>query len=197
MSKIYYKLLGKKLNFKRNPTIRYTKTDNCFTINTLDYNDEVFVDYKVSESDLKRMIRVDTDERELCFKEVLKEIEQCDLDDDTYSSVSACQYYFTLSNRVLLLAKRKAHLKRLGKVNKSVLELKPHVFHSKGGRKKGSKNKVDAERIEYLRTNYDAIVENCFKHDWFEEYREVNKEVGIKKSYKDYIKERNKYLDIA
>jgi hypothetical protein len=109
-----------------------------------------------------------------------------DLDDDTYNSISVCQYYFNLSDRVLKLAKRQEHLYRLKRVESPYLKLKPRQIHSKGGRPRGSKNKIDTERLEYLRANYDMIVNNCVRHNWPDEYISLHKELGIEKTYDDF-----------
>lgn len=191
MSRLNFKNLNREYTFGKAPTIRYTKTDNSFTINTLDSVDDYYLNYKVAESDLLRMIGIDfydkDEQAELFYKRLLPSVEQRELDDDTFNSVSVCQWYYNLSPRVLKLAKRQAHLHRLRRVESPVLTLSPRVFHSKGGRPKGSRNKVDEDRLEYLRSKYDEIVKNCVKHDWYEEYVTLNKELGIKKTYEDFV----------
>ena len=89
----------------------------------------------------------------------------------------------------MLRVKRAEHLKRLGKLKSSVVELTPFsssdIFvlcgegKSARGRRVGSGNKVSEEDWEvmvYNFTHYDEIVENCLKHDWFDEFYMLEKD---------------------
>lgn len=194
MSRLNFTILNKNYTFIKPATIRFTRTDKMFTINTLDSVDNVYVNYKISEPDLKRLISIDSYSKEdkEVFKFSLREVEQHDLDDDTYNSISVCQYYFNLSNRILRLAKKQEHLYRLKRVESPYLKLRPRQIHTNGGRPKGSKNRVDSDRLEYLKANYDKIIQNCIRHNWPDEYISLHKELGIKKTYDDFVALREK-----
>ena len=191
MSRLNFENLHKEYEFIKPATIRFTRTDKMFTINTLDSVDNVYVNYKISEPDLKRLISIDSYSKEdkEVFKFSLREVEQHDLDDDTYNSISVCQYYFNLSDRILRLAKKQEHLYRLKRVDSPYLKLKNRQIHTNGGRPKGSKNKIDTERLEYLRANYDRIIQNCIRHNWPDEYVTLQKELGTKKKEKELYEE--------
>ena len=89
----------------------------------------------------------------------------------------------------MLRVKRAEHLKRLGKLKSSVVELTPFsssdIFvlcgegKSARGRRVGSGNKISEEDwvvMVYNFSHYEEIVENCLKHDWFDEFYMLEKD---------------------
>ena len=96
-----------------------------------------------------------------------------DTDADTYLGIKK----LNLSVSTLKQAKTKAHLRRLNRVDTSWVEISK--------RKKRGISEERKERLEYLKENYDGIVSNCVKHDWYNEFKSLCKDLG----YKD-VKER-------
>lgn len=97
-----------------------------------------------------------------------------DLDDDTFLGIKKLRENHNLSIRTLTLAKRQQHLRQLNRVGTSWVELnkkerKPRQAKDSAGE--------DSERIEYLRENFDKIAENCARHDWFDEYCRLCKDL--------------------
>lgn len=83
--------------------------------------------------------------------------------------------------------KKAVHLRRLGRLESSVVTLVPmkevSVLCGEGrssrGRKLGSGNKISEEDwavMVYNFSHYDEIVENCLKHDWFDEFYMLEKD---------------------
>lgn len=182
MSKIYGKFVKKEVNENTdaesvsvpNVSIRYLASSQSFVFNVgLSY------DIRIAEEDMLRLFTFDNlselEQNEIYYHKDFAE-EQGDLDDETYSTISLIQYEYVLSKHVLTLVKRKAHLRRLHKVDTAWYELSRRVMHSKGGRKKGSKKAVNQYNVD----NYDKIAENCVARDWFEEFRLLNMECGEK-----------------
>ena len=108
-----------------------------------------------------------------------------DLDDDTLKGIELlCQSYI-LTTRTLKLAKTQLHLRKLNRVSSCWIELKKNER-----KKRVSKiSPEDLERIQYLKDNYDKIVENCLKHDWFIEFYKLNKDIDSSKKKKDIVDE--------
>ena len=110
-----------------------------------------------------------------------------DLDDDTFLGIQKLIKNWNLSIRTLKLAKRQQHLRQLNRVDTAWVEL------NKKERKPRTNSNEDSERIEYLKENFDKIVENCVKHDWFEEYFRLCKDID-KSITKAEIKQNWKIL---
>lgn len=186
------------------PSIRYFKTSGEFEIKVMDVyeylmsGESVPVVVKISEEDLLRMIRVDEaldeeEKNEFYYHQLFALKEQVDLDDDTFRGISLVQYFYHLSERTLVLAKRMQHLRKLNKTETAWVELKKRMIHSKGGRPKGSKNKVsieEAERLEDLKKNFEVICAKCVERDWWKEYEELYKDLKLPDAKKKYAVER-------
>lgn len=87
---------------------------------------------------------------------------EADCDDDAKGMVRNAMKSHTLSERTMALAKTKAHLRKLNRVDTAWLELRP--------KKRAPRKCADPERREYLRENFDEISLNCARHGWYEEY---------------------------
>jgi len=161
---------GIEFDPNRSFSMRFLKTNDVFEFP--DFN------IKIPEVDLRRMIAIDNysedEKNELYYHELLTTVEQKDLDDDTFYIVSLLQWFFHISTHTLTLAKRQAHLRRLNKTDSKSIKLKHRQFHSNGGRPFGAitnLTETDLQNIE----NADAIIENCIKHNWFNEFMELHK----------------------
>lgn len=91
-----------------------------------------------------------------------------DIDDDTYLGIKK----LGISVSLLKQAKTKAHLRRLNRADTSWVEISK--------RKKRGMSEERKERLEYLRENYDGITSNCVKHDWYNEFKSLCKDLGYK-----------------
>lgn len=155
--------------------IRYLKTKEEFELEVPDpLNDNETILVKITDYDLFTLLNSDFDIRS-------------DLDDDTFLGIKKLCENWNLSIRILILAKRQQHLRQLNRVDTAWVEL------NKKERKPRTNKNEDNERLEYLRENFDKIVENCVKHDWFEEYFRLCKDVD-KSMTKAEIKENWKAL---
>lgn len=157
--------------------IRYLKTKEEFELEVpdpLNENERIMV--KISDYDLFILLSTDFANR-------------ADLDDDTYFGLKKLCENWNLSIRILKLAKTQQHLRQLNRTDTSWVEL------NKKERKPRTKpnSSEDSERIEYLRENYGKIVANCIRHDWFEEYSRLRKDLD-KSISKTEIKEDWKLL---
>lgn len=157
--------------------IRYLKTKEEFELEVPDpLNENETILVKITDYDLFTLLNSDFDIRS-------------DLDDDTFLGIKKLCENYNLSIRILILAKRQQHLRQLNRVDTAWVEL-----NKKERKPRTNKNEED-ERISYLRENFDKIVENCVKHDWFEEYFRLCKDVDksitkteIKESWKELKK---------
>ena len=178
MSRLYgkYLIVNEKPNFvtTNGCRVRYLSSLDLFEVDLIGTGWTV----RDNEADLVRMIELDkfsADEKnEIYYHKLFKEIEQLDLDDNTFAYVSIAEYYFTLTKRTLALCKKQAHLRKLGRVNSAWLKLTDYRFHSRGGRPKGSKEPVVWQNVE----NYDAIAANCVAHDWYNEFILLERDSG-------------------
>ena len=139
--------------------IRYLKTNEDFELegpDPLNENETILV--KITDYDLFTLLNSDFDIRP-------------DLYYDTFLGIQKLCENYNLSIRILILAKRQQHLRQLNRVDTAWVKL------NKKERKQRMNGNEDDERLEYLRENFDKIVENCVKHDWFEEYFRLCKDV--------------------
>lgn len=154
----------------------------------------VFIEVRISEPDLYRMINADSHN----YFELADE--KADLDDDTYFGISYVQWFYYLSKHVLNLAKRSS--RKFGYPQKYFLKRRV----PRGGRPAGVKNKVSEEelsRLEEVYINREQIKVNCYRHDWAEEYVSLMKDIaayrkkpfiGRKKALQNFTVERRKWL---
>ena len=162
--------------------IRYLKTKEEFELEVPDpLNENETILVKITDYDLFTLLNSDFHIRS-------------DLDDDTFLGIKKLCENWNLSIRTLKLAKRQQHLRQLNRVDTTWVKL------NKKERKPRTNSNDDNERISYLRENFDKIVENCVKHDWFEEYfrlcQDIDKSMTkaeIKESWKA-LKNKNLYL---
>ena len=162
--------------------IRYLKTKEEFELEVPDpLNENETILVKITDYDLFTLLNSDFHIRS-------------DLDDDTFLGIKKLCENWNLSIRTLKLAKRQQHLRQLNRVDTTWVKL------NKKERKPRTNSNDDNERISYLRENFDKIVENCVKHDWFEEYFRLCKDIDksmtkaeIKESWKA-LKNKNLYL---
>lgn len=158
--------------------IRYLKTKEEFELEAPDPigggNETIFV--RISDYDLFVLLNSDFANR-------------ADLDDDTFLGIRKLCESWNLSIRTLKLAKTQQHLRQLNRTDTSWIELNKK---ERKPRTKSNSNE-DSERIEYLRENYDKIAANCIRHDWFEEYSRLRKDLD-KSVSKAEIKEDWKLL---
>lgn len=142
--------------------IRYLKTKEEFELEVPDPigNDSETIFVRISDYDLFVLLNSGFANR-------------ADLDDDTFLGIRKLCENWNLSIRTLKLAKTQQHLRRLNRTDTSWIEL------SKKERKPRTKSDPngDSERIEYLRENFDEIAANCIRHDWFEEYSRLRKDL--------------------
>ena len=154
----------------------------------------------VNEEDLWRMINADRGNNGnndyFTFVD-----EQGNLDDDTYLGISFVQYFYYLSINTLRQAKR--IWKKLRYPERIYLKRRL----PRGGRPVGSKIEVSAdelERIASIYNNRNKIMENCYKHDWADEYVELLRDIanyekkdfmGRKKALKIFAEQRRKWLE--
>lgn len=142
-------------------------------ISVLEGND--FFQFQIGEADINRLLTADKVKDELYFSFVE---EQGDLTDVVYYCISLIQGNWYLSKDTLIKAKRAS--KRVGYPQWISLAKR----ENKGGQRKGvlKKERVlsagEKERLENLVSDHDRIVENCIRHDWAEEYCELEKEVA-------------------
>ena len=111
---------------------------------------------------------------------------ELDLDDETFDYVRNLQKTCYISYRLLLLAKRQLHLRKLGRAETAWIEMSKRVGNNPWGRPK--KTVVDAERLAYLKQNFDSIAHNCVSHDWFSEYLSLYHDVYPEMKKSDVIK---------
>lgn len=139
--------------------IRYLKTKEEFELEVPDpLNENETILVKITDYDLFMLLNSNFDIKS-------------DLDDDTFFGLKLLIKNYNLSIRTLKLAKRQQHLRQLNRVDTAWVEL------NKKERKPRTNSNEDNERLEYLRENFDKIVENCVKHDWFEEYFRLCKDI--------------------
>lgn len=152
--------------------IRYLKTTEAFEVVVPDpLKEGCEITVRVSDYDL------------VCFLNGL----DIDSDDDTKLGLKKlCEKYY-LSKRVLELAKRQQHLRAMNRVSSSWVEIK-----EKRRKQKANRNN---DRLDYLRENFDSIAFNCVRHEWFDEFYRLCKDVhpGMSKSE---ITEKYKILKI-
>ena len=184
------------------PYIKWNKGNKEFVVLVPDMyeltknKDLVPVQVYINEVDLWRMINADRGGVEFKFAE-----EQQNLDDDTYLGVSFVQYFYYLSINTLKQAKRAWKLANYPER----VYLKRRV--ARGGRPVGAKTEISAEekeRIAEVYNNRVLIMENCYKHDWAEEYVELLRDVaaytgeefmGRRKALELFAEQRRKWLD--
>lgn len=161
--------------------IRYLKTKEEFELEVpdpLNENERIMV--KISDYDLFILLSTDFTNR-------------ADLDDDTFLGIQKLCENWNLSIRTLKLAKTQQHLRQLNRTDTSWVEL-----NKKERKPRTNKESEDNERISYLRENYDKIVANCLKHDWFEEYsrlrKDLDKSVSKQEIREDWKALKNKML---
>lgn len=146
---------------------------------------------RISESDLFRLLKADKVSDEVYFSFVE---EQGDLSDVVFYCISLIQDNWYLSQDILNKAKRAS--KKIGYPQWITLIKR----ENKGGQRKGvlKKERVmsaeEKERLESLVSGHDKIVENCLKHDWAEEYCELEKEVAKYKG--EQVLSKKKYLQM-
>lgn len=95
-----------------------------------------------------------------------------DVDDDLRIGFHLLSKTHRVTERTLVLAKRKAHLRRLSRTDTAWVDIPK--------RKRSPRKPADPERVEYLRSNFDAIAMNCAKHKWLAEYKALCRDVGRK-----------------
>ena len=155
--------------------IRYLKTTEEFELIVPDpLNENATIQIRISDYDLFLVIQS-------------KFSNQYDLDDDTFQGLKLLSKNYILSIRTLFLAKRQQHLRKLNRVASSWVEL------NRNERAPRQQSKENLERVEYLKENYEAIVNNCIKRDWFNEFCQLEKDLNPKIS-KDEIREKWKSL---
>lgn len=162
--------------------IRYLKTKEEFELEVPDpignENETIFV--KISDYDLFVLLNSGLENR-------------ADLDDDTFLGIQKLCENWNLSIRVLKLAKTQQHLRQLNRTDTAWVEL-----NRKERKPRTNKQSEDLERISYLRENYDKIVANCIRHDWFEEYfrlrKDLDKSVSKQEIKEDWKALKNKML---
>lgn len=139
--------------------IRYLKTKEEFELEVPDpLNDGETIMVRITDYDLFMLLNSNFDIRS-------------DLDDDTFRGIELLSEKYSISIRTLTLAKRQQHLRQLNRVETSWVEL------NKRERKPRTNKNEDNERLEYLRENFDRIAENCARHDWFDEYLRLCKDM--------------------
>lgn len=139
--------------------IRYLKTKEEFELEVPDpLNDGETIMVKITDYDLFMLLNSNFSIRG-------------DLDDDTFLGIKKLCKNHTLSIRTLTLAKRQQHLRQLNRVDTAWIGL------NKRERKPRVNKNEDNERLEYLRENFDRIAENCARHDWFDEYLRLCKDM--------------------
>ena len=155
--------------------IRYLKTKEEFELEVPDpLNENETILVKITDYDLFCLLNNNFEQK-------------LDVDDDTFFGLKLLIKNWNLSIRTLKLAKRQQHLRQLNRVDTAWVEL------NKKERKPRTNKNEDSERISYLRENFDKIVENCVKHDWFEEYFRLCKDID-KSITKAEIKQNWKIL---
>lgn len=175
MSRLYSKHLDLDLDLDFDFYVRYLSSEDLFEFKCLDFyaykkgEGKKYCLCKINEVDLLRMITIDK------FPDLFYvEVEKQDLADDVFENISLAQFYCHVSKRTMILAKRQAHLRKLGKVSSAWLKLKKWNFHSQGGRPFGSKEVVDRYNLQ----NYDRIVANCVRKDWYKEFIQLHKDIA-------------------
>lgn len=149
--------------------IRYLKTTEAFEIVVPDPLKEGWeINIRVSDYDL------------VCFLNGL----DIDSDDDTKLGLKLLTEKYYLSKRVLELAKRQQHLRAMNRVSSSWIEIKE--------KRRKQKTNHSNDRLDYLRENFDSIAFNCVRHEWFDEFYRLCKDVCPKMSKSDIIYEYKK-----
>ena len=197
------------------PSIKWNKTEEAYVLKVPDMYEVLmngivsnvpFVEVRIDEPDIWRMITAEQgigDSFWFNFDE-----ERGELDDDTYLGISLIQAEWYLSVNVLNLARRA--MKRCG--YPQWIKLKKRT--PRGGRPVGSKsgssggfdslNAEEQQRLCDLDANYNRVVENCYEHDWLDEYIELQKDMclfrrekfcGRKECAKRFAEERKKWLN--
>lgn len=121
-------------------------------------------------------------------------------EEDLYEEVSLLQYKYRLEPGMLNEIVRQAHRRKLGRAKTAWVQLKSRVL--KGGRKNYiQKDDVEErERIEYLKKNYDKILDNILKRDSYLDFYELEKGLhpGIreKEIVEKYKRLKNEYYAI-
>lgn len=105
------------------------------------------------------------------------------MDDDTYLSLRELSGSHVLSSRTLMLAIRQAHLRRIGRASSAWVKLRPKT------RKPKSISPEREERLSYLREHESDIIANCVRHDWFDEYLRLRKDLDPHASRKSIIED--------
>lgn len=113
-----------------------------------------------------------------------------DIDDDTFLGIKKLCENWNLSIRTLKLAKTQQHLRQLNRVASSWVEL---TKKERKPRQAKDLSEEDLERIQYLTENYDKIAMNCARHDWFQEFMRLCKDID-RKATKEDIKAKWKEL---
>ena len=123
----------------------------------------------ISDYDLERMIDSDS------YESFLFVTEQGELDDETYELVSWIQSQYYVTKNIFRVLK---HAWVSNNRYPAWTELKRRV--PRGGRKKGYhySSPEEIDRIKFLIENYDSIVSECVKKDWFEEYINMNMDIA-------------------
>lgn len=151
------------------------KVSEISVLGDLDLDRKNFFQFEITEGDLNRLLVADKVKEELYFSFA---DEQGDLPDVVYYCISLIQGNWYLSKDILNKAKRAS--KRIGYPQWISLAKR----ENKGGQRKGVLKKervlslAEKERLETLVSDHDRIVTNCIRHDWAEEYCELEKEVA-------------------
>ena len=146
-----------------------------------------FFQIQIKEMDLIRMVSADKVSDELYFSFMT---EQGNLTDVVYYCVSLIQNFWYLSKSVLDEARRSN--KRTG--YPQWINLKRRI--NKGGQRRNvpKKERVmseeEKERLISLIENYDVILNNCIKHDWLEEYYQLERDIAHHKGTKPLTKKQ-------
>lgn len=159
--------------------IRYLKTKEEFELEVPDpiggEGETIFV--KISDYDLFFLLNNDFEQKP-------------DIDDDAYFGLKKLRENWNLSIRTLRLAKTQQHLRRLNRTDTAWIELNKK---ERKPRQAKDLTEEDRERIAYLTENFEKIAENCARHDWFDEYLRLRKDLD-KSVSKTEIKEDWKLL---
>lgn len=117
------------------------------------------------------------------------------IDGEVFEDVCLLQYKYRLEPGIINNVKKAAHVRRLGRTTTAWITLQPRIL--KGGRPRGS-YKTDNERLNYLYSDYDKIVEKIVKRDSFYDFmnleRELNKRIPMKEIREKYNKLKKMYL---
>lgn len=144
--------------------IKYIKTKDAFVIKGLDYFGSEQSENFISSVDLLRMIKVKNAN--------MFQYEKNELDDDVFFNICITQVFFYISEKTMKDAVKQAHLRKLGRTKSMWVELKKKK-NKNGGRPIGV-----SDVCEYNLQNYDRIVANCVRKDWYKEFIQLHKDIA-------------------